>query len=224
MGVHPLPKHAARTGKQASRAVAVALVPFLLLAILGYGTTPGPTPQVRPVAITAPAPNSSVQGTVTVEGRTAVPGFRLAVLEYQALPRPGQRITPVGWLPIAVMTQSTAQGWLADWDTSTLPPGPYALRLRVETERGTLYHQITVWVGMPAPTPPAQAPASPRPRTPVPLWSWPTPRPWPTPLPQQAPLPPRMSYQTAWTQRLLTGAAVGLTLVVLYLVALSRRW
>ena len=157
------------------------------------GQEAGPTPSAEPpqVYLVAPLPGVALQGNVSINGRTRIPGFRRAELSftYQDDPR-------VTWFLIAELDEPSDEGQLANWDTTTLTDGNYQLRLMVYRD-GNRRPLETIVAGLrvrnytpletntPAPTPTAQPGNTPEP-TPTPTSSA-TPVPLtPTPLPTNA--------------------------------------
>ncbi len=205
---------------------------------LGWGLLLGSTvtpPPVHPITITWPEAEAVVHGQVLVQGRTAVPNFQKAVLDFQPLPASSPSATPMpqGWIPLATLTEPVVQGFLTAWDTQTLPEGPYVLRLRVFLRTGdVLTYQVRVWVGTrpdwvqvtprAAVTPPAaEAPLTPE--TP-PLPGTPTPRPWPVAVEPWMPTSqPHGDGFGTWSRALWFGVSLGVGLVALYWWAYERR-
>ncbi len=206
-----------------------------VLLLLGSTATP-PPPPVHPITITWPEAEAVVHGQVLVQGRTAVPNFQKAVLDFQPLPPSSPSATPMprGWIPLATLTEPVVRGFLTAWDTQTLPEGPYVLRLRVFLRTGdVLTYQVRVWVGTrpdwvqvtprAAVTPPAaEVPLTPE--TPS-MPGTPTPRPWPVAVEPWVPTPssPHGGNPATWHRALWLGAFLGVGLVALYWWANARR-
>lgn len=81
------------------------------------------------VDITAPQDNDTVSGTVEVQGTADIPNFGFYKYE---MARPGAAL----WLTIGAARKPVREGLLGLWDTSTLPPGEYILRLVVTDTNG----------------------------------------------------------------------------------------
>ena len=90
-------------------------------------------------AILYPASTQAVNGLVPVLGRASSTDFERFVLEW------GRGPTPATWTSIATGTVVPPSGTLGSWDTRTLAPGEYVLRLRV-VDRKTGESQSTVVV------------------------------------------------------------------------------
>ncbi len=199
---------------------------LVLLALTPTPVPPEASPPVQPVVLLWPTPGAVLEGeTVTVQGRTAVPLFQRAVLEFQPLPHLPATPQPDAWIPLAVLEEPVVQGPLATWEVASLAPGPYVLRLRVFLRSGeVLEDQVQVWVGEPPEAYPTPT-ASPTP-TPVPVATpsasptpaaTPTPLAWaPTPVPVAHPFPQR------WRWTLAAGALMG-ALLTLGLLAAQRH-
>ena len=204
-----------------------------VLLLLGSTATP---PPVHPITITWPEADAVVRGQVVIQGRTAVPNFQKALLDFQPLPptAPGATPVPKGWIPLATLTEPVVRGPLATWETQSLPEGPYLLRLRVFLRTGdVLEYRVRVWIGeRPAwirPTPRAEATNAPSeerasPATPSPRGT-PTPRPWPVAVEPWVPTPssPHGGNPATWHRALWLGAFLGVGLVVLYWWVNARR-
>jgi len=132
---------------------------FLLMLAAGaaraQGDTPTPTPtSTAPVfagtpsasaepslSVQSPAAGQAVQGSVSIEGRSAVPGFVSAELAF------AYTGDPTGtWFLIAEASQPVQNGVLAQWDTGAITDGDYDLRLRVVLQNGN--HMETLVRGL----------------------------------------------------------------------------
>jgi hypothetical protein len=91
-----------------------------------------PSPSAEPVLIIrSPGAGQAVQGSVSVEGGSSVPGFVSAELEF------AYAGDPTGtWFLIAEASQPVQDGVLAQWDTGAITDGDYNLRLRVLLQNG----------------------------------------------------------------------------------------
>jgi membrane peptidoglycan carboxypeptidase len=96
-------------------------------------------PGANTVAITSPAAQQRVSGTVAIMGRAAPPDAVSSTLEYRDLTGT--------WVPIQTTTGSVT-GLLGMWDTTSLPPGEYTLRLTASDAKiGQLQATAGVTVG-----------------------------------------------------------------------------
>ncbi len=198
-----------------------------------WAATPTPPP-VQPITITWPIAYAAVQGQVLIQGRTAVPNFREAVLDFQPLPSTSTSSTPSpqGWISLATLKEPVVQGPLTTWDTQNLPSGPYLLRLRVFLRTGdVLVHQVMIWVGegspwvMVTPTPVPDTAFQPNGVTPSPPIGTPTPKPWPVAVEPWVPTPSPEADRggVVWERSFFGGMVVGMGMVVLYLWVNRRR-
>jgi hypothetical protein len=92
---------------------------------------------INPLAtILSPADNDSVSGVVTFTGAANIPGFAFYKIEYNDLSSTGS------WLAISANTTQVCEDTceeeevLANWDTSLVTPGDYAVRLVVTDTAG----------------------------------------------------------------------------------------
>lgn len=128
--------------------------------------------------ITAPAPNSTVRGVVGIQGSASHPDFWKYEVHYAPEPNPPDS----AWVLIgAVHEAPVVNGQLELWDTTHLPDGLYALRLRVARRDGNydeiFVRQIRVANAGPTETPTPAASPTPTPAlviTPTPLLPTPT--------------------------------------------------
>jgi hypothetical protein len=96
--------------------------------------TPGELPAAEgciagQVNLTAPVNGDRVSGSVTLRGSANIPNFGFYTYE---IARPGETI----WLPVQVGQQPVSNDVLGTWDTSSLTPGDYLLRLVVTDNLG----------------------------------------------------------------------------------------
>ncbi len=99
------------------------------------------SPGSESVAILSPGSRQRVSGVVAVTGRAAPPNAVVSVVEFGAGP------TPSSWTPLQV-ANGPVTGTLAMWDTRSLTPGEYTLRLRTtDSTLGELHAVSTVMVG-----------------------------------------------------------------------------
>ncbi|MEN6408266.1 MAG: hypothetical protein ABFD44_00975 [Anaerolineaceae bacterium] len=83
------------------------------------------------VTITQPLPGAALQGTVNIQGSTAVTDFQSAEIAFAYESDPNS-----GWFVIQRSDQPVENGTLAAWDTTTLTDGIYRLRVRVILTNG----------------------------------------------------------------------------------------
>lgn len=157
------------------------LLPLVVLLIAAQ--------DLAPVAITSPAAEEVVRGTVTVTGRLDYSSFAAAELEF------GYAANPTNtWFSIRSFSQPVVDTTLASWDTTSITDGNYILRLRVTFEDGTFQEAtVPIQIGndlVPTPLPEPTSTMEPEMAllpTPFLLAASPTatdlPRPTPTPLP-----------------------------------------
>jgi hypothetical protein len=96
------------------------------------------------VMLTSPADGEQVSGVVTLKGTVDIPN--LGFYSYE-IARPGETI----WLPIQVGREIKHEDVLGTWDTSTLDPGEYMLRLVVTDGQGAALEPCVIKVYVVAP-------------------------------------------------------------------------
>ncbi len=117
--------------------------------------TPGatPTPGELPAAegciagqvnLTEPLNGDRISGSVTVQGSADMANFGFYTLQ---IARPGDTV----WLPILVGQQVIKNEILGTWETSTLTPGEYMLRLVVTDNVGNEQTPCAIQVTIDAP-------------------------------------------------------------------------
>lgn len=198
------------------------LLPFILLLIAA---------QDSPLlAITSPAAEEIVRGEVTITGKTNVPGFIFAQLDfaYASASQPTDT-----WFNIQTFSQPAAESTIAVWDTTSISDGDYVLRLRVTLEDGT-FQEVSVPVlvrnDLPISTPTAIPPTvipeiEVQIPTPFLLAASPTPTDLPRPTPTMLPPNPASLAQNAIYGSLGRGALVMIGLFVLAgLIVRLRRF
>jgi hypothetical protein len=79
--------------------------------------------QTGSISIASPRTGEVLQGTVTIQGTLAAPGFRSLELSFAYAGAPGDT-----WFPIGEIDQPVVSGALMTWDTTTLTDGDYDLR------------------------------------------------------------------------------------------------
>lgn len=96
--------------------------------------TPGEIPAAQgcvagQINLTAPLNGDRISGSVSVEGSADTTNIGFYTLQ---IARPGDTV----WLPIVVGQQAVKKAVLGTWETSTLTPGEYMLRLVVTDNVG----------------------------------------------------------------------------------------
>lgn len=188
-----------------------ALLALLILAPLSG--LPAPPRQAPGYAeITQPVPGSVLEGIVTLRGSANHPSFTSYDLAFTYA-----NDTTGTWFIIgSPATTPVVDGPLGLWDTSTVSPGIYVLRLRVYLSTGAVFESQVrdLRIGLPAPKTSAASPSA-------------TPRqvaPTATPLPAMvvtapAPAPPTNPAFSALT----IGASMAAGGLVLFLAFVALR-
>jgi hypothetical protein len=112
--------------------------------------TPGITPTPSEVAaaegcapgevnLTSPLNGGRIKGSIIIRGSADIPNFGFYTLQ---IAHPGDAI----WLPIQVGQQAIKNEALGTWDTSTLTPGTYMLKLVVTDNIGNVLTPCTIQV------------------------------------------------------------------------------
>ena len=121
--------------------------------------------------ILTPSAGISLAGLISIEGTADHPAFLRYDLAFAYDPNPTDTWYPLGE-PVPTRAQQTTLGL---WDTTSLSPGIYQLRLRVHLEGGAILEDTIrgLRIGLPAAVPesttgPVAASPTPRPATPVP--------------------------------------------------------
>lgn len=91
-----------------------------------------------PISITSPLAGDVLRGEVTITGKTDIPNFVSAQLDFAYASD-----TTGTWFAIQVFTQSVADSTLTTWDTTSISDGNYILRLRVNLADNT-FQEVTV--------------------------------------------------------------------------------
>ncbi len=89
------------------------------------------------IVISVPAPGQAVQGKFTIMGTSSVIGFQSAELSFSYAENPTDT-----WFLIFNTEEAVSAGSLAEWDTTNMTDGEYALRLVVTLENGTQLSSI----------------------------------------------------------------------------------
>ena len=185
------------------------LLPLILLLIAAQDSPP--------IAITSPVAGDVLRGEVTISGRTDIPNFGSAQLDFAYASNPADT-----WFNIQTFSQPATESTLAVWDTISITDGDYILRLRVNLNDGT-FQEVTVPIklqndALPTPT---LAPTS-TPDTEIDLIptsfllaASPTPTDLPHPTPSALPSNPASLGQNAIYASLGRGALVILGLFAL---------
>ncbi len=150
--------------------------------------------QAPDISIQQPAEGETVAGLVTLVGKTALPDFDRYDVEY------GEGHDPLGWGHVEGPFFTPVDGGpLATWNTATLAPGPFTLRIRVWDHSGREFEaRVRLFVGA-APLTPTSA-----------LTSTPTPEilstatPTPEILPTATPTPELLATATPTPEFLAT--------------------
>jgi hypothetical protein len=94
--------------------------------------------------LTSPEPGQEVSGTVTLVGTVAVDNF--GFYKYEVAPE-GED----SWSTISAGREPVVNGDVGLWDTTTLTPGDYQLRLEVTDNQGQAYPACIIPVRVRAP-------------------------------------------------------------------------
>jgi len=111
---------------------------YYFLPVSAQEATPTPTLQGIPfvtspvVSIIEPLPGQVVQGVVTIKGSSALKSFTTAELTFAYENNPSNT-----WFIIQPQVTPVVNGPLAEWDTTTITDGVYALRLVVTLADGS---------------------------------------------------------------------------------------
>lgn len=103
--------------------------------------TPSPTPFIlygvdlsgcanQHATIKSPTPGQTVQGTVQIQGSADIPDF--AFWKYEL----GNPQAADVWMTLKASNVRITNGLLGTWDSTTVPPGVYQLRLTVTDSKG----------------------------------------------------------------------------------------
>jgi hypothetical protein len=105
-------------------------------AVEGTATLPGPTLpangcEIQGATITKPVSGDMVSGQITVEGQTNILNFAQYKFEISGPSTNGS------WVVVGTFTVPVIDGFLGTWDSTSLVPGSYTLRLVVSRVDGT---------------------------------------------------------------------------------------
>lgn len=137
--------------------VLIILACLLAIALLSLPALAAPVAQEGQAVITAPQANAQVAGVVQITGSASHPQFARYELAWAAEP-----ITGDNWGAFLTAETPVENGVLALWNTTQVPDGVYALRLRVVRQDGnyaeTVVRGIRITNTRPTetPTPPLQ--------------------------------------------------------------------
>jgi hypothetical protein len=128
-----------------SQALNLPLAPTDASTAPALGSSGGPIGVDLPVIIFSPSAGAQLFGSIQVTGRASSNRFQYYRLEY------GRGANPSSWSQIAQYSTPVASGVLGTWDTLSLTPGTYTLRLVVrDRDNGDLTATVAVNVGPPA--------------------------------------------------------------------------
>lgn len=173
-------------------------------------------PQLSGASVTYPRDGETIQGQVAIRGTANIPDFWKYELHYSPEPPVGDRWIPIG----GIVETPVVDGLLGVWDTTKVPDGSYALRLRVARRDGN-YIEIFVrnlvvanQAPLPTPTPTPVAPEptpTPIPPTPTVIIELPaTPTPAPSPTIPPAPTPTRTEGYTFDPRKVFSSFCYGM--------------
>ena len=94
--------------------------------------------------LTAPEPGGDVSGTVTLVGTVDIDNF--GFYKYEVSPQGAE-----AWATISAGRETVRNGDLGLWDTSTLTPGDYQLRLEVTDNQGQALPPCVISIRVSAP-------------------------------------------------------------------------
>ncbi len=109
--------------------------------VVGEGCVPGQ------IMLTEPIEGSDITGVIVVKGTADIPNFGFYKYE---IARPGETV----WLTIQAGREIKQEGDLGQWDTRTLAPGDYMLRLVVSDNQGESLESCVIRVRVNNPSAP----------------------------------------------------------------------
>lgn len=125
--------------------------PLEFMETLGVVTPGGLTPTIQAtgcipgqIDITSPKPGDTLKGSIQLVGTANVPNFGFYKYEF----------APLGsdnWATIVAYNQAVQDNKLGNWDTSTITPGDYQLRLVVSDNQGNNLPECVIPVRIIAP-------------------------------------------------------------------------
>jgi len=175
------------------------------------------------ISILSPQPGQAIRGSVPILVDTTTQGFISAELAFGY-----ENDRTETWFLINQSSESTLDGAMTEWDTTTLTDGVYTLRLVVNLDNGDQFSSFVsslrvrnyspIETDTPTPSPTSAPMATPSPTI--------TPSPTPTQiLPTLTPLPAnplQVTQQDIWLN-LLRGAAGGFAVIILAGLYISVR-
>ena len=175
------------------------------------------------ISILSPQPGQAIRGSVPILVDTTTQGFISAELAFGY-----ENDRTETWFLINQSSESTLDGVMTEWDTTTLTDGVYTLRLVVNLDNGDQFSSFVsslrvrnyspIETDTPTPSPTSAPMATPSPTI--------TPSPTPTQiLPTLTPLPAnplQVTQQDIWLN-LLRGAAGGFAVIILAGLYISVR-
>lgn len=159
---------------------------ILILLSAVFFLTIGPAQPVSAQAVSAPSITQpklgeALQGVVTINGSTDVPGFLSSEISFS------YSGDPTGtWFLIGQANHPVSEAALATWDTTSITDGAYTLRLRVYLSDGSFQDAFVFRLRVRNYTPietPTPAPTSVQPTQTAMATLTPTPYPTPTGMP-----------------------------------------
>lgn len=175
------------------------------------------------ISILSPQPGQAIRGSVPILVDTATQGFISAELAFGY-----ENDRTETWFLINQSSESTLDGVMTEWDTTTLTDGVYTLRLVANLDNGDQFSSFVsslrvrnyspIETDTPTPSPTSAPMATPSPTI--------TPSPTPTQIsPTPIPLPAnplQVTQQDIWLN-LLRGAAGGFAVIILAGLYISVR-
>jgi len=118
----------------------------LAAATPAFGSSPALTSGCVPdqIILTSPEPGGEVSGTVTLVGTVDIDNF--GFYKYDVSPQDAE-----AWATISAGIEIVKNGDVGLWNTSTLTPGDYQLRLLVTDNQGQSYPPCVISVHVSAP-------------------------------------------------------------------------
>lgn len=96
------------------------------------------------IFLTSPEPGQEVSGTITLTGTVDVENF--GFYKYEVSPQGAET-----WTTISANRKPVDNGTVGLWDTTSLTPGDYQLRLEVTNNQGQIYSPCIISVRVKAP-------------------------------------------------------------------------
>jgi hypothetical protein len=92
----------------------------------------------RPL-VNSPRPGQALQGVVSIDGSTDIPGFQSSEVAFAYQNEEGGT---TNWFVLAQSQEALQSGSLAAWDTTTITDGAYSIRVQVWLQDGRLVETI----------------------------------------------------------------------------------